>query len=78
MPGQHTENASLRRDCEAVLAPQDDRVLIREGTLVTVTQAFGSSFTVYLKGRLYRIDGPDADALGKTSTEASRLGTVAS
>lgn len=69
MPSHDAENATLRRDCEAVLVPQGDRVLIREGANVAITQALGSSFTVYLEGRLFRIDGRDADALGKTPIE---------
>ncbi|NND64545.1 MAG: putative Fe-S cluster assembly protein SufT, partial [Gammaproteobacteria bacterium] len=30
-----------------------------------ITQALGGSFTVYVDGNLYRIDGSDGDAMGK-------------
>jgi probable FeS assembly SUF system protein SufT len=32
---------------------------------VTISQALGGSFSIEYEGRLYRIDGLDADALGK-------------
>lgn len=38
MPGHDAENVSLRRDCEAVLVPQGDHVLIRAGARVVITQ----------------------------------------
>lgn len=78
MSSHGREDVTLHRDCEAVLIPQGDRVLIREGANVTVTQALGSSFTVYLEGRLFRIDGRNADALGKTPSNAPRLDVTAS
>ena len=40
-------------------------MLLREGTSGFITQALGGSFTVYVEGNLFRIAGPDADAIGK-------------
>ena len=35
------------------------------GTHGYITQALGGSFTVFVEGNLFRIDGDDADAIGK-------------
>lgn len=55
----------LNRDTFAMLVPSGARVMLHEGTEVTITQALGNSFTVSVYGNLARIDGKDADALGK-------------
>ena len=39
--------------------------MIEEGCNGLLTQALGGSFTVYIDGSLFRIDGADADAIGK-------------
>lgn len=59
----------LNRDCTALLVPSGARIMLHEGTEVTVTQSLGSSYTVSVYGNLARIDGKDADALGKTPTD---------
>jgi probable FeS assembly SUF system protein SufT len=56
----------LKRDCEVVQIPSGVRSVLPAGTQVTVTQALGGSFTVMTNyGYLARIEGRDADALGK-------------
>lgn len=55
----------LSRDCMALMVPSGARILLHEGTEVTVTQSLGSSFTVNVYGNLARIEAKDADALGK-------------
>lgn len=55
----------LNRDCTALMVPSGARILLHEGTEVTITQALGNSFTVNVYGNLARIDANDADALGK-------------
>lgn len=55
----------IRRDVFAMLVPSGARVMLHQGTEVTITQALGSSFTVSVYGNLARIDAKDADALGK-------------
>jgi probable FeS assembly SUF system protein SufT len=55
----------LNRDCTALMVPSGARIMLHEGTEVTVTQALGDSFTVNIYGNLARIDTKDADALGK-------------
>lgn len=59
----------LNRDCPALLVPSGARIMLHEGTDVTITQSLGSSYTVSVYGNLARIDGKDADALGKTPTD---------
>jgi len=59
----------LNRDCTALLVPSGARIMLHEGTEVVITQSLGSSYTVSVYGNLARIDGKDADALGKTPTD---------
>lgn len=55
---------ALTRDCEAVLIPAGDRVVVPKDTEVIIAQALGGSYTVYVSGNMVRIAGHDADALG--------------
>lgn len=55
----------LSRDCIAFMVPSGARILLHEGTEVVVTQALGDSYTVNVYGNLARIEGSEADALGK-------------
>jgi probable FeS assembly SUF system protein SufT len=55
----------LNRDVDALLIPSGARIYLQCGTEVTITQSLGGSFTVNIYGNLARIDGKDADALGK-------------
>jgi len=62
---QH-EEVELTRDCQAEQIPHGSMVTIRKGTVATITQALGDTYTVRMpNGALYRIAGQDADALGK-------------
>jgi probable FeS assembly SUF system protein SufT len=59
----------LKRDCAAIAIPSGARLVLAAGTVVRVTQAAGTSYTVAATtgattGQLYRIEGVDADALG--------------
>ncbi len=55
----------LSRDVEAFLIPSGAHIYLHKDTEVTITQALGSSYTVNIYGNLARIDGKDADVLGK-------------
>src|SRR3990167_7925736 len=55
----------LNRDVMAMLVPAGAPIQLPQGTEVTITQSLGSSFTVNVYGNLARIDGKDADALGR-------------
>jgi len=65
MFGHTNEPFTLERDVSAVIIPIGEVLTLREGTPGFITQALGGSFTVYVEGNLFRIAGPDADALGK-------------
>lgn len=54
-----------KRDCEARLVPSGTLITIPVDTFVTITQSLGGSFTVAVNGNLARVEGKDADALGK-------------
>ncbi len=55
----------LSRDVDALLIPSGAHIYLTVGTEVTITQDLGNTFTVNVYGNLARIDGKDADALGK-------------
>lgn len=61
----NSEPFTLERDCDAVMVPQGEPVVLPAGQIGYITQALGGSFTVYVEGNLFRIAGKDADALGK-------------
>ncbi|WP_102156854.1 putative Fe-S cluster assembly protein SufT [Coxiella endosymbiont of Rhipicephalus microplus] len=55
----------LSRDTTAILVPSGMPIRVLQGTEVTVVQNSGDTFTVNIFGNLVRIEGKDADALGK-------------
>lgn len=58
----------LLRDCQATLVPSGRSARLGQGDPVVVIQQLGGSFTVHTAdGQLARIDGADADALGRTA-----------
>jgi len=59
-----SEPVTLTRDCEAALVPAGNIVTLLKGEQAHVTQALGGTYTVVVKGNLFRIDGKNADALG--------------
>ncbi|MBK1733874.1 putative Fe-S cluster assembly protein SufT [Halorhodospira abdelmalekii] len=59
------EPVVFERDCEAVVIPAGDSGTIPAGAEGVLTQALGGSYTVFLQGHLFRIDGTNADAIGK-------------
>ncbi len=73
MFGHTNEPFTLARDVKAVIIPAGEQILLREGTAGFITQALGGSFTVYVEGNLFRIAGPDADALGKEPVPAPEV-----
>ena len=66
----------LRREVEGTLIPHGQKVNLMPGTEVLVTQALGGSFTVNVYGILVRIDGKDADAIGKEPVKSPLEGVV--
>ncbi len=60
------EYITLERDVEATQIPMGTNVTLTEGDRGQITQALGGSYTILLHGNLYRIDGKDADSIGKS------------
>ena len=60
-------STSLTRDVEAVQIPSGNMISLPAGTEVLITQHLGDAFTVYVthQAGLFRIQGTDADALGR-------------
>jgi len=69
MTDRHT-SIELQRDCEATVIPGGDRITLRRGDQVQVTQALGGSFTVTTSRGLARIGATDAGALGLEAPQA--------
>lgn len=63
------EIAYLLRDCYVALVPSGAKMKLHKGTEVKITQQLGSSFTVDIFGNLARVEGRDADALGKQTAD---------
>ena len=60
------EEVVLTRDVEVSVVPYGDRITLKGGTPVIISQALGGSFTIVtMQGYMCRIDGMDADAIGK-------------
>lgn len=72
------EVVSLKRDVIAALVPSGQRVELPEGTEARITQALGGSFTVIIQGHMFRIEGSDADCLGKEPPALPEVGENAS
>ena len=63
------EKIILERDVKAFLIPSGDKVTLQKGEPVSITQALGGSYTVMLNGNLFKLDGEDADAIGKKTIQ---------
>ncbi len=60
------ELVTVTRDCKAITIPYGTETLLFKDEKGYITQTLGGSFTVQRdNGQLVRIDGRDADALGK-------------
>lgn len=68
---QEREVVLTKREVEARLVPSGTEIMIPVDTFVTITQALGGTFTVAVNGNLARVDGRDADALGKEPPQSS-------
>ena len=63
----------FERDCPVVLIPDGMEAEIPAGTVGYITQSMGGNFTVYVDGRLFRVAGDDADAIGKEPPPRPKL-----
>ena len=76
-----SEEIKLSREVEAIAIPAGVAKKLAAGTEVIITQELGGTFTVHTphEGGLFRIQGKDADALGRkavTVTKSSGGGAV--
>ena len=67
------EQLTLKRDVIGTLIPQGTTVELPEGAQALITQALGGSYTVQVEGHLFRIEGKDADSLGKVAAGGPQL-----
>ncbi len=66
---QQGEQVTLTRDCDAIQVPSGERMKLSAGSVGTITQALGGTYTVITSGGfMVRIQSKDADALGKDPT----------
>ena len=75
-----SEEIKLTREVEAIAIPAGTAKKLPTGTEVIITQELGGTFTVHTphEGGLFRIQGKDADALGKkVATETKSSGGAA-
>ena len=68
-PGSARERTQLNREVVALQVPSGTATTLPANAEVVISQALGGSFSVEYEGRLYRIDGLDADALGKPTLQ---------
>ena len=59
------EPVQLTRDVEAAIVPVGTKVTLLKGETAHITQSLGGSYTVVVNGNMFRVDGRDADALGR-------------
>ena len=78
MYSRSSEPVRFERDCQVVLVPQGDEVVLPAGSIGYITQALGGSYTVFVEGNLFRVAGRDADAIGKEPPEPLELPAGAS
>lgn len=66
------EETIIQRECELIQIPDGNVITVDEGTPAVITQSLGDSYTLQLPtlGGLYRLQGKDADAIGKTVVRA--------
>jgi probable FeS assembly SUF system protein SufT len=75
------ESVTLTRDVEASVVPVGTKVTLLKGETALITQSLGGAYTVVVNGNMFRIDGQNAEALGKqveqkTATAGHKLRTL--
>jgi len=61
----NSEFIDVLRECDGYLIPSGDKIKLKQGTKVKITQSLGGDFTLYVNGNLVKINGVDADAIGQ-------------
>src|ERR1700704_3761372 len=70
------EPVTLARDVEASVVPAGTKVTLLKGEQAHITQSLGGSYTVIVRGNMFRVEGKDADALGLEVTAAPVSGSA--
>lgn len=65
MASELSNAVTFLRDCEVALVPTGETGIIHKGSEGEITQALGGSYTVNLWASMFRIDGSNADAIGR-------------
>jgi probable FeS assembly SUF system protein SufT len=70
-----SEEIQLKREVEGTAIPAGTKKKLSKGTAVVVTQDLGGTFTIHATGEggLFRIEGKDADALGRKVVEVQSV-----
>ena len=68
-----SEEVKVTRDVNAHLVPSGDKITIKKGESVQITQALGGSYTVIIRGNMAQINSENADALGKKKRLQKKL-----
>ena len=58
------DNLTTIRDCEGILIPSAEKIIIEKNADIIVYQDLGKNLTAYFNGNLVRINGNDLDAFG--------------
>lgn len=65
------EMVTLSRDCEAIQIPSGNKIMLQKGISGRITQSLGGSYTLVIEdGQMVRIDGENADVIGKPIPES--------
>ena len=63
----------VKRDCEARMVPSGEKMLLRAGSTVWMTQSLGGSYSLMTdRGYMVRIEGKDGDAIGMPTAGESK------
>lgn len=73
-----SESVILTREVSASVIPSGHPVQLLAGETAIITQSLGGSYTIVMNGNLFRVEGKDADALGKSSEPATSATAKAS
>ena len=71
-----SEEVKVTRDVNAHLVPSGEKITIKKGESVQITQALGGSYTVIIRGNMAQINSENADALGKEKTTPKKAETI--
>jgi probable FeS assembly SUF system protein SufT len=70
------QSIALLRDCPGTAIPAGTPVLMKKGEQVAIAQSLGGTYTLWTPAGMVRIEGKDADAIGKQVEEASKPAEV--